>query len=78
MFTRKFWSDTSERVVASVAGGALSVIGAGAFGVLDADWQTIASVALGTGVVSLLKALVASQVGDDSASLVSTPGDHAA
>lgn len=77
MFTRTFWKDAAERVVASAAGGALTVIGVGAFGVLDADWRTIASVALGTGVVSLLKALVASQVGDSTASLVST-GEHVA
>ena len=59
MFTRKFWKATAERSIASVAGGALSVIGADAFGVLDADWVGIASVALGAGVVSVLKALAA-------------------
>lgn len=59
MFTLAFWKGTIERVVASIAGGALSVIGADVFGVVQADWVGIASVALGAGVVSLLKALAA-------------------
>lgn len=57
MFTLSFWKATAERIVASIAGGALGAIGADTFGVIQADWQGIASVALGAGVVSLLKAL---------------------
>lgn len=57
MFTRAFWKATAERTVASIAGGALSVIGADTFGALEADWVGIASVALGAGVVAVLKAL---------------------
>lgn len=59
MFTLAFWKGTLERIVASIAGGALGAIQAESFGVIEADWQGIASVALGAGVVSLLKALVA-------------------
>lgn len=59
MFTKSFWRATAERTVASIAGGALSVIGADAFGALNADWVGILSVALGAGVVSVLKALAA-------------------
>lgn len=57
MWSKPFWKATTERVVASVAGGALGVIGAGAFGVVEADWLAIASIGAGAGVVSLLKAL---------------------
>ena len=57
MFTRAFWKATAERTVASIAGGALSVIGADTFGALEADWVGIASVALGAGAVAVLKAL---------------------
>lgn len=57
MWTRAFWKATAERTVASVAGGALSAIGFDTFGVIEADWVGIASVALGAGVVALLKAL---------------------
>lgn len=75
MFTRVFWRDATERVVASAAGGALTTIGLGAFDVLTADWQAIGGTALGTGLVSLLKALVATRVNDpDSASLADLPG----
>lgn len=59
MFTLTFWKAALERIVASIAGGALAAINADAFGVIQADWQGIASVALGAGVVSLLKALAA-------------------
>jgi hypothetical protein len=68
MFTLAFWKATAERFVASVAGGALSVISADTFGVIEANWQGIASIALGAGVVSLLKALaVGAKDGNPSA-----------
>jgi len=68
MWSKAFWHGTAERVVASVAGGALAVIGGEAFGVVQADWLGIASVALGAGVVSLLKALtVGAKDGNPSA-----------
>lgn len=59
MFTLTFWKAALERIVASIAGGALAAINADAFGVIHADWQGIASVALGAGFVSLMKALAA-------------------
>lgn len=67
--SKAFWEATSERVVSSVAGGALGVLGAGAVGALNVDWQNVASVALGAGIVSLLKALAASQVNGAGPSL---------
>lgn len=80
MLTLAFWKATAERVVSSVAGGALAIIGADQFGVVHADWQGIASVALGAGVVSLLKALaVGSSDGNPSATNAETvPPKHAA
>ncbi len=57
MWSKQFWKATAERAVASVAGGALSVISTDVFGVVEADWQGIASVALCAGVVAVLKAL---------------------
>ncbi|MGN6413775.1 holin [Flexivirga sp.] len=67
--SKAFWEATGERVVSSVAGGALGVLGAGAVGALDVDWQNVASVAVGAGIVSLLKALAASSVNGDGPSL---------
>lgn len=78
MFTRAFWKDAAERVVASAAGGALTVLGLDAVNVLDADWKVVVGTAAGTGLVSLLKALAARTVNDsESASLVDLPaGRH--
>lgn len=59
IWTATFWKATAERVISSVAGGALAVIGAGMFSVADADWRSVSSIAAGAGVVSLLKALAA-------------------
>jgi len=57
MWTRAFWKATAERTIASIAGGALSVITVDTFGAVEADWLGIVSVALGAGVVAVLKAL---------------------
>lgn len=82
MFTRKFWKATAERAIASIAGGALSVIGVDAFGVIEADWVGICSVALGAGVVSVLKALAAGAYDGNpsigSQETVDEPGRHVA
>lgn len=59
-----FWKATTERVIASVAGGALAVVGADAFNILDTDWTGVAAVAAGAGVISLLKAVAAGAGGD--------------
>ena len=59
MYSLEFWKAALERIIASIAGGALAVISADVFGALEADWYGIASVALGAGVVALLKALAA-------------------
>ena len=79
MFTAAFWKDAAERVIASAAGGFLTVTGLDAFDVLSADWKALLGVSAGTGLISLAKALVAGRLHDpDSASLVDLPGKHAA
>lgn len=79
MFTRAFWKDAAERVVSSAAGGALTALGLDMVNVLEVDAKAVFGAAVGTGLVSLLKALVAKRVNDpDSASLVDLPGKHAA
>lgn len=67
--SKAFWQATGERVVTSVAGGALGVLGAGAVGALDVDWKNVVSVGVGAGVVSLLKAVAAAGVNGDGPSL---------
>lgn len=80
MFTLSFWKDTAERVVSSAAGGALTIGGLDGADILNADARIYVGAALGTGLVSLLKALAAIWVHpeQESASLVDLPGRHAA
>lgn len=71
MFTAKFWKDLGERVVSSAAGGALAVLVPAEVLNLHPSWTAVGLGALSAAAVSLLKGLVASQVGNkDSASLV--------
>lgn len=82
-YGKAFWLATSERVIASIAGGALSAIGTDAFDILEMDAQAVTSIALGAGLVSLLKALAAGQIGDRGPSLgsveaLNTKGRHEA
>lgn len=62
--------DLVERVVASFAGGFLSVIGLDAVNVMNLDWKAALGVGAGAALVSLLKGFAAKAVGDPgSASL---------
>jgi hypothetical protein len=66
-----YLKDLAERVVASFAGGFLTVIGLDAVNVLALDWKAAFGVGGGAALVSLLKALAARTVGDpESASTV--------
>jgi hypothetical protein len=71
MFSRTWLLDTTERVLASFAGTLLSVWGVGSgLNLLDVNWQLSLSLAGGAALVSLLKAVGASRIGDqNSASL---------
>lgn len=62
--------DLVERALSSAAGAALAVLGAGVVDVLTVDWANVGAIALGAAVVSVLKGLVARNVGDhESAAL---------
>lgn len=61
MWTAAFWKATAERVVASIAGGALSAIGTDWVDLYEMDARAVTSIALGAGLVSLLKALAGEQ-----------------
>lgn len=69
MFSLAFAKATAERVIATFAEALAAFLVANAVGVLDADWQTGASVAALAAVVALLKALAASQIGLEGPSL---------
>lgn len=70
--TATFWKDTAERVVSTAAQAAIGVIVVQAT-IQDVDWANLGGVVGIAAAVSLLKALVASNVGDQgTASLVDT------
>lgn len=70
MFTKRYWADLAERVVATAAQSAILALGAGQFNVLDADLRTVAGFAAGGALLAFLKGLAAAGVGEDgSASL---------
>ena len=51
---RKFWTDTTDRAVSTIAQTAVATLTAGATGLRDVDWLAVASVAGLAGVVSVL------------------------
>lgn len=68
--TKLYWRDLGERVLASFAGGVLSVTGLDAFDVVQLDWKAALGIGAGAAVISLLKGFVAKGIGNsDSASL---------
>lgn len=74
IWSKGFWKATAERVIASTAGGALAVLGTELFNVTEVDAGGVMGVALGAGLVSLLKALVAGATnGTPSVASVETP-----
>lgn len=70
MWTKKFWKDTAERVLATAAQAAAGAIGATAV-IQGVDWRVVGGTAATAALLSLLKALYASRRGDpNSASLI--------
>ncbi len=55
--TGKFWTAAVERATKTVAQTAVALIGTGALGILDVDWQGVASGAALAGVLSLLTSI---------------------
>lgn len=64
MFTRKYWEDLSERIIASAAAGALVPVLGATVDFWDWDWRAIVGGGLSMGFLSLLKGLAARKVGD--------------
>jgi len=80
IYTPTFWKDAAERAISTAAQAAIGVLTAGSIGLVDVDWASTGSIAGLAAVVSLLKSIVASGIGNGDASLVDTaePGRHAA
>lgn len=69
VFTRAFWIATAERALSTAAQSALLVLGAEQINVVSVSWPEVAGFAAGGAVLTVLKALVASQVGEHGPSL---------
>ncbi len=78
MFTLPYLRDVLERAISTAAQSLLAVWSVGVFDVVDLDWRAAAGVASGAALLSILKSLVAANVGDPgTASLVRVAGRHA-
>ena len=63
MFNKKFWIESTERAVKTLAQTFLSLSAANAFlDVFNADWQTLAGVSVGAAVLSYATSLVSANI----------------
>lgn len=64
--SRKFWIDTLDRSVATVAQAVIAVLTAGVTGILEVDWIQVASIGGLAGVVSVLTSVAFRGKEDDA------------
>lgn len=64
MLSKSFWIDAAERAVKTAAQTAVAMLGTGMVGIIDVDWQNVASVSAVAAVVSLLTSIASNPVGD--------------
>lgn len=64
MWSSKFWRDALERAIKTGLQAALAMLGTGVTGIIDVDWQNVASVSAVAAVVSLLTSIASNPVGD--------------
>jgi hypothetical protein len=59
MFTKEFWLNyAAERAIKTVAQTALAYIGTGSIGLFEIDWNSLLSLSLGAGLLSILTSIV--------------------
>lgn len=61
MFTKTFWSYAGERAIKTFAQAAIAYLGTGSVGLLSVDFVTLASLAGGAALLSLLTSVVSSK-----------------
>lgn len=64
LYTKAFWTDAVERVVSSVLLTALAVLGGDAMNVFTADWKAVGVAAGNVAVLTLVKTILASGIGE--------------
>lgn len=78
IFTAAFWADAGERALSTAAQAAVAVIGVDALVSIAAiDWPEVGGIAATAAALSILKSLIAVNVGAPDASLVPA-GKHVA
>ena len=78
MFTKLFWRDAAERSIATAAQAFAAVFGVGVFyDAIAFDWAYAGSITLGAAILSLVKALAAAKLTDNSVSPASLVSDGA-
>lgn len=63
IFNKRFALDVAERAVKTAAQTAVALIGTGSVGIIEVDWQNVASVSLVAALVSILTSLGSDRVG---------------
>ena len=75
MWTKGFWKDAAERAIKTFAQVAVSFLVIGTTGVLDVDWQQMASISAVAALASVLTSIASDGVGvKGTASLVKDRG----
>ena len=70
MFNKKWAKDTLERVLSTTAQSILVYVGGDVLNAWDFDWKNALGIAAGSALLTFLKCVAASKVGDEnSASL---------
>ena len=59
----EFWAEAAERALKTIAQAFLAMAGAQAFDALNANWETMAGVSLGAGIISVATSIVSAEIG---------------
>lgn len=59
----EFWASAAERSLKTIAQAFLAMAGAQAFDALHANWEAMAGVSLGAGVISIATSIVSAEIG---------------
>jgi len=61
IFTKAFWEFAGERAIKTAAHTAIAVLGTGAMGLANVDWQNTLSIVGGATLLSILNSVVSAK-----------------